>query len=89
MVRVNFVRQKKGKDLTKILYKQKLLNLSHAIKYGKPDMRPVPVFSDYLEKLVIPTSRAIQKKAVIYQFVSLPRTVLTDTFCRDYENFVG
>ena len=51
--------QKKGKDLTKILYNQKLLNLSYAIKYGKPDMRPVPVFSDYIVKLIIPSSRAI------------------------------
>ena len=34
-------------------------------------MRPVPVLSDYLEKLVIPASRAILKLAVIYRFVSL------------------
>jgi len=34
-------------------------------------MRPVPVFPDYLVKLVIPASRAILKPAVIYRFVSL------------------
>jgi len=34
-------------------------------------MRPVPVFPDYLVKLVIPPSRAILKPAVIYRFVSL------------------
>ena len=34
-------------------------------------MRPVPVLSDYLVKLVIPASRAILKPAVIYRFVSL------------------
>jgi len=34
-------------------------------------MRPVPVLSDYLVKLVIPDSRAILKPAVIYRFVSL------------------
>jgi len=34
-------------------------------------MRPVPVLSDYLVKLVIPASRAILKLAVIYQFVWL------------------
>ena len=56
---VNFVGKKKGEKLTKIVYYQKLLNLSRTIKYGKPDMRPVPVLSDYLVKLVIPTSRAI------------------------------
>ena len=49
-------------------------------------MRPVPVLSDYLVKLVIPSSRAILKPAVIYRFVSLviglekkrhPRTIPT------------
>jgi len=34
-------------------------------------MRPVPVFPDYLVKLVIPASRAILKPAVIYRCVSL------------------
>jgi len=42
--------KKKGKSLTKILYNQKLLNLSRAIKYRKPDMRPVPVLSDLFSK---------------------------------------
>ena len=51
--------QKKGEKLTKIKYYQKLLNLSRAIKYGKPDLRPVLVLPDYLVKLVIPASRAI------------------------------
>jgi len=46
--------KKKGKKLTKILYYQILLNLSLAIKYIKPDMRPVPIFSYYIVKLVIP-----------------------------------
>jgi len=45
--------------LTKTLYYQKLLNLSRAIKNGKPDMRRVPVLPDYLVKLVILASRAI------------------------------
>jgi len=40
-------------------------------------MRPVPVFPDYLVKLVIPASRAILKPAVIYRFVSL---LFTDIF---------
>jgi len=34
-------------------------------------MQPVPVFPDYLVKLVIPVSRAILKPAVIYRCVSL------------------
>jgi len=34
-------------------------------------MRPVPIFSDYLVKILIPASRAIQKPAVMYRFVSL------------------
>jgi len=34
-------------------------------------MRPVPVFPDYLVKIVIPASRAILKPAVIYRCVSL------------------
>ena len=59
VVRVNYVGQKKGKKLTKIMNYQKLLNLSRAIKNGKSDMRPVPVLSDYLVKLVILASRAI------------------------------
>ena len=59
VVRVNFVGKKKGRKLTKTLYYQKLLNLSRAIKNGKPDMRRVPVLSDYLVKLVILASRAI------------------------------
>ena len=58
-IRVNFVGQKKGEKLTKIWPYQKFLNLSREIKYKKLDMRPIPVFSDYLVKLVIPTSRAI------------------------------
>ena len=59
MVRVNFVGKRKGKKMTKILYYKQLLNLSRATKYGKPDIRPVPVLSDYLVKLVIPAFRAI------------------------------
>jgi len=39
-------------------------------------MRPVPVFPDYLVKLVIPASRAILKPAVVYRFVSLFTTLL-------------
>jgi len=39
-------------------------------------MRPVPVLSDYLVKLVIPASRAILKPAVIYRFVSLNFTLI-------------
>ena len=59
VVRANFVGQKKEKKLTKNWYHKKLLNISRAISYKKPDMRPVPVLSDYLVKLVIPASRAI------------------------------
>ena len=59
MVRVNFVGQKKRKKLIKILYYKQLLNLSRATKYEKLDIRPVPVLSDYLVKLVIPASSAI------------------------------
>jgi len=51
--------QKKRKKVDSKFVLQKFLNLSRAIKYGKPDMRPVPVLSDYLVKLVIPASRAI------------------------------
>ena len=39
-------------------------------------MRPVPVFPDYLVKLVIPASRAILKPAAIYRFVSLKNSTL-------------
>jgi len=74
VVRVNFVGQKKTKKLTTILYYNQLLNLSRATKYGKSDIRPVPVLSDYLVKLVIPASRAILKPAVIYRVVSLRHT---------------
>jgi len=35
-------------------------------------MRPVPVFPDYLVKLVIPASRAITKPAVTCRCVPLP-----------------
>jgi len=38
------------KKLTNNLYHKILLNLSCAIKYKKPDMRPVPVLSDYFSK---------------------------------------
>ena len=55
---INFVGKKKGKKLTKILYYRKILNLSCAIKYGTPDMRPVPVFSENLVKLGIQWSPA-------------------------------
>ena len=34
-------------------------------------MRPVPVFPDYLVKVVIPVSRAILKPDVIWRCVSL------------------
>jgi hypothetical protein len=54
VVRANFVGKKKEKKLTKNSYHKKLLNISRAISYKKPDMRPVPVLSDYLVKLVIP-----------------------------------
>jgi len=59
------------KKLIKILYYKQLLNLSRATKCGQPDIRPVPVLSDYLVKLVIPASRTILKPAVIYRVVSL------------------
>ena len=59
VVRANFVGKKKEKNLTKISYHKKLRNLSRTISYKKPDMRPVPVLSDYLVKLVIPASRTI------------------------------
>ena len=59
VVRANFVGKKKGKKLTKKSYRKQLLNKSREISYKKPDMRPVPVFSDYLVKLVIQTSGAI------------------------------
>jgi len=59
VVCANFVGQKKEKKLTKNSYHKKLLDISRAISYKKPDMRPVPVLSDYLVKLVIPASRAI------------------------------
>ena len=44
--------QKKEKKLTKNSYQKKLLNLSRAIQYKKPDVRQVPVLSNYLVKLV-------------------------------------
>jgi len=59
VVRANFVSQKKEKKLTKNSYHKKSLNLSRAISYKKTDMRPVPILSDYLMKLVIPASCAI------------------------------
>ena len=77
VVRANLVGQKKENKLTKILYHKKILDLSHAIRFKKPDMRPVPVLSDYLVKLVIPASRAILKPVVIYRFVSLLQTPRT------------
>jgi len=45
-------------------------------------MRPVPVFPDYLVKLVIPASRAILKPAVIYQCVSLV-TIVSSLVLKD------
>ena len=59
VVRANFVGKKKARKLTNILYHKKLLNISRGISYKKPHMRPVPVLSDYLVKLVIPGSLAI------------------------------
>jgi len=46
-------------------------------------MRPVPVLLDYLVKLVIPASCAIQKPAVIYRFVSLDCADLGTTVPRE------
>jgi hypothetical protein len=47
------------KKMTKNLYHKILFNLSRATYYQEPDMRLVPVLSDYLVKLVILGSRAL------------------------------
>jgi len=79
--------KKKEKKLTKNLYHKKMLNLSRPISYKKPDMRLVPILSDYLVKLVILASRAIQKPAIIHRFVSLEKTsnwsILKNWTCED------
>jgi len=50
-------------------------------------MRPVPVFTDYLVKLVIPASRAILKPAVIYRCVSLIKTAFLNGEIHENEQF--
>jgi len=70
VVRVNFVGKKKGEKSSKILYYQKLLNLSCAIKYGIPDEAGNGIVR-LLSKASNTCSRAILKPAVIYWFVSL------------------
>jgi len=49
-------------------------------------MRPVPVFPDYLVKLVIPPSLAILKPAVIYRFVSLAISPFSGGLLRGYRD---
>ena len=51
--------QKKEKNLTKNVYDKNYSTHLAPFLYEKADMRPVPVLSDYLVKLVIPAFRAI------------------------------